>query len=184
MTAAQRVRGLAVDRGGAIALAALVSTSGSRRAISSTATTAEFATIGAIGGVPHPSGYPLYVLWLRLTSWLPGASPHTRRRIATAVLGAATMLVLHAACRAWGARPLAATIAVALYAAAPVVLRMFTEAEVFALNGLVVATVLWLSAQRRSASRGMARAGARARRRARLSNHMTCVLVAPIGCSA
>src|SRR5262249_15743297 len=31
---------------------------------------AEFATLGALGGVAHPSGYPLYVLWLRAWSWL------------------------------------------------------------------------------------------------------------------
>jgi hypothetical protein len=39
---------------------------------------AELATLGALGGRAHPSGYPLYVLWLRAWSWLPGATPaHT-----------------------------------------------------------------------------------------------------------
>jgi hypothetical protein len=58
---------------------------------------------------------------------------------------------------------------------------MNTEAEVFAFNGLVVALVLWLSAQRgplrgawRSAALGLV-AGLG------LANHLTCVLVAPIG---
>jgi len=78
------------------------------------------------------------MLWLRATSWIPGETPAHSAAIATAVLGAATMLVLHAACRAWGARPLAASLAVAVFAAAPVVLRVSTEAEVFALNMLVV----------------------------------------------
>ena len=60
-------------------------------------------------------------------------------------------------------------------------LRMHTEAEVFALNGLVVATVLWLAAARgpvRGAGRAVALglvAGLG------LANHLTCVLVAPIG---
>src|SRR5580692_6583945 len=67
---------------------------------------AEFCTLGAVGGVPHPSGYPLYVLWLRATSWLPAGSAAHRAALATAVLGAAAVVVLHAACRAWGARPL------------------------------------------------------------------------------
>ena len=32
---------------------------------------AELAGLGALGGAAHPSGYPLYVLWLRVWSWLP-----------------------------------------------------------------------------------------------------------------
>jgi Protein of unknown function (DUF2723) len=142
---------------------------------------AEFATLGATGGIAHPSGYPLYLLWLHATSWLPAASPAHAAAIATAVLGAASVVVLHAACRAWGARPLAATIAVAIFAAGPVVLRIETEAEVFALNCLVVAAVIWLAALdgplrgwRRAAALGLV-AGLG------LSNHLTCVLIAPIG---
>ena len=90
-------------------------------------------------------------------------------------------MVLHAACRAWGARPLAATIAVAIFAAAPIVLRIETEAEVFALNCLLVAAVIWLAALdgplrgwRRAAALGLV-AGLG------LSNHLTCVLIAPVG---
>jgi hypothetical protein len=54
------------------------------------------------------------VLWLRAWSWLPGTTAAHSAAIATAVLGALTVGVLHAACRAWGARPLAATCAVAI----------------------------------------------------------------------
>lgn len=141
---------------------------------------AEFATLGALGGRAHPSGYPLYVLWLRAWSWLPGTPAHSAA-IATAVLGALTLGVLHAACRAWGARPAAATITVAIVGAAPVVLRFHSEAEVFAMNGLVAALVVWLSAANgplRGRWRGfvlglVAGAG--------LADHLTCVLVAPIG---
>src|ERR1044071_8025362 len=63
---------------------------------------AEFATLGAVGGRSHPPGYPLYVLWLRAWSWVPGHSPAHSAAFATAMLGAAALLVLHAACRAWG----------------------------------------------------------------------------------
>ncbi|HEU0033786.1 MAG TPA: DUF2723 domain-containing protein [Kofleriaceae bacterium] len=143
---------------------------------------AEFSTVGALGGRAHPSGYPAYVLYLRLLSWLPGSTPAHTAALATCLLAALLVLVLHAACRAWGARPLAATFATAIYAASPVVLRMHTEAEVFAGNGLVVATVLWLSAAR-GPLRGMRRnvalglvAGLG------LANHLTCALIAPVGC--
>lgn len=142
---------------------------------------AEFATLSVTGGAAHPSGYPLYVMWLRVMSWLPGVSPAHTAAIATSILGAAGVLVLHAACRAWGARELSATLAVGVFATGPVVLRVVTEAEVFALNNLVVATVLWLAATRgplRGARRAFALgvvAGLG------LANNLTCVLVAPIG---
>jgi len=146
---------------------------------------AEFSTLGALGGRAHPSGYPLYVLWLRAWSWLsaltPGLAPAHAAAIATAILGALTLGVLHAAARAWGARPAAAAIAVAIVGAAPLVLRYHCEAEVFALNGLVVGLVLWLAAATgplRGARRGFALglvAGLG------LANHLTCVLVAPVG---
>ena len=142
---------------------------------------AEFCTLGTMGGAAHPSGYPLYVLYLRTTSWLPGASPAHTAAIATALLAAVAFVALHAACRAWGAKPLAATLSVAVLAGAPVVLAMDCEAEVFALNGLVVACVLWLAARsgplvgiRRGLALGLV-AGLG------LSNNLTCALVAPIG---
>lgn len=142
---------------------------------------AEFSTLSITGGAAHPSGYPLYVLWLRALSWLPLGSPAHTAAIATALLGAATVLVLHAACRVWGARPLAATVAIAIVATGPVVLRVVTEAEVVALNNLVVATVLWLAAQR-GPLRGVARASLLGLVAGLgLADHLTCALVAPVG---
>jgi Protein of unknown function (DUF2723) len=142
---------------------------------------AEFATLGALGGGAHPSGYPLYVLWLRAWSWLPGTTPAHTAAIATAILGALTLGVLHAACRAWGARPGAAAITVAIFGTAPIVLQLHCEAEVFALNNLIAALVLWLAAEKgplrghwRAAALGLV-AGLG------LANNLTCALVAPIG---
>ena len=142
---------------------------------------AEFSALGAVGGVAHPSGYPLYILWLRAWSWLPAASPAHAAAMATAILTAIMVLVLHAACRAWGARPLSATLGVGLYAAGPVVLRMLGEAEAFALNNLIAALVLWLSAQT-GPLRGRWRVAALCLVAGLgISNHLTCVLVAPVG---
>ena len=142
---------------------------------------AEFATLGALGGRAHPSGYPLYVLWLRAMAWLPAATAAHRASLATALLAGVQVLVLHAACRAWGARPAAATLAVAVFAAAPIVLRVHTEADVFALNSLVASTILWLAAAN-GPLRGTRRAAALALVAGLgLANNQTCVLLAPIG---
>lgn len=142
---------------------------------------AALATLGALGGRFHPPGYPLYVLWLRLWSWLPGDTPARTFAFATAISGALALLALHAACRAWGVRPLAASIAVAIFAAAPLVVRYHSQAEVFALNHLIVALVLWLAALPgplrgawRAAALGLV-AGLG------MANHYTCALLAPVG---
>lgn len=177
----ERLRIYAIDRGGLLALVMLVLYVWIAPHHVVDGDNAEFATLSVTGGVAHPSGYPLYVLWLRTMSWLPGASPAHTAAIATALLGAATVVVLHAACRAWGARPLAATLAVALFATGPVVTRVVTEAEVFALNNLVVATVLWLAAGQ-GPLRGLWRAGVLGLVAGLgLSDHLTCALVAPVG---
>lgn len=142
---------------------------------------AEFATLGVFGGAAHPSGYPLEVLWLRATAWLPGTTPAHTTALATALLCALTAFVLYSAARAWGATPLAATSAVVLLAGSPVLLRIGTEAEVFSLNNLVVASILLFSAHRAPA-RGHTRAtllGVIAG--LGLSNHLTCALLGPVG---
>ena len=142
---------------------------------------AELSTLGALGGVPHPTGYPLYMLWLRAMQWLPGANAAHTAALATAILGALSIMVLHAACRAWGAKPTAATIACAIFAAAPVVIEMNTEAEVFALNNLMAALILWLAA-RGGPLRGAWRAGVLGLVAGLgLCDHVTCALLAPVG---
>ncbi|HUJ63458.1 MAG TPA: DUF2723 domain-containing protein [Kofleriaceae bacterium] len=176
----ERLARIAFDRGGLLGLAALAVYCLLAPAHVIDGDNAEFATLGTLGGIAHPTGYPLYVLWLRAWSWLPGTPAH-RAALATALLGALSIVVLHAACRAWGARPLAATCACAIFAASPLVLAIYSEAEVFALNGLVVGAVLWLAA-RGGPLRGAWRAGALGLVAGLgICDHATCVLVAPVG---
>jgi Protein of unknown function (DUF2723) len=175
------IRRWLVDRGGALALAVLVYYLVGAPPFIVENDNAEFATLGAVGGVAHPSGYPLYILWLRAWSWLPGSSPAHTAALATAILGALQIFVLHAACRAWGARALAATLAVGIYAVAPLVARYNTSAEAFAMNGLAAGLVLWLAAQH-GPLRGWKRAGLLGLVAGLgLANHLTCALVAPVG---
>ena len=177
----KRVADAFLARGGLLALAVLVACWMLAPTTFVDGDNAEFATLSITGGVSHPPGYPLYVLYLRATSWLPGESAAHVAARATAILGAVTVLALHAACRAWGARPLASSLAVAIYAGAPIALRLSTAAEVFTLNVLVVALVLLLSARdapivgasRTALLAFLAGLG--------LTNHHTCVLIAPIG---
>jgi hypothetical protein len=170
-----------VDRGGLVALVAFVLYAWLAPAYPLGGDNGEFTTLGTLGGVPHPSGYPLYLMWLRAWSWLPASTPAHAMALATAILGGLQILVLHAACRGWGARPATATVAVALFAGGPLALLLNSQAEVFALNALIAATVLWLAAPagplrgvKRGAALGLV-AGLG------IANHMTCVLLAPVG---
>ncbi len=176
-----RARLWLVDRGGLLALLVLAVYAFVASPYIVGNDNAEFATLGTVGGIAHPSGYPGNILWLRALSWLPGDSAAHTTALATVVMSVLQVLVLHAACRAWGASPLAATVATALYAGSPVVLRYATEAEAFAGNQLAVSLVLWLAA---------ARGPLRGNRRAfalglvaglGMTNHMTCTLAAPVG---
>ena len=174
------MRDALVQRGGLVAFATLVLYGWLAPMHVVDGDNAEFCTLAVTGGAAHPSGYPLYVLWLRALSWLPGTAAHAAA-LATVILAAASIWVLHAACRAWGARPLAATVTCLVFATGPIVMREYTQAEVFALNGLVVALVLWLSAER-GPLRGMRRGAALGLVAGLgLANHLTCVLVAPVG---
>lgn len=171
----------ALDRGGLLALAVLVLYLWTAPDHIVGGDNAEFITAANIGGVPHPTGYPLHILWLRAMSWLPAHNAAHAASMAVAILGALTALALHAACRAWGARPLAASLTVAIFAAGPVIIRQSTEAEVFTLNMLVVATIVWLAANA-GPLRGIWRAVALALVAGLgMTNHVTCVLIAPVG---
>jgi len=177
----RRLADLALDRGGLLALVVAGVYLALAPAFIVDGDNAEMSTLAATGGAAHPPGYPLYVLYLRAMSWLPGSSVAHTASLATALLGALSILVLHAACRAWGARPLGASIAVAILAGAPVVLRLHTSAEVFALNDLLAALVLWLSATE-GPVRGVRRVVVLALVGGLgMSNQHTIVLLAPVG---
>lgn len=179
--AMERLRIVMLERGGLLGLATFAIYAWLAPAHIVDGDNAEFSTLGMTGGAAHPSGYPLYVLWLRAMQWLPGTTPAHTAAIATAIVGAASIVALQAACRAWGARPLAATLTAAVFAGAPLVIRSGTRAEVFALNNLVAAVVLWLSA-RGGPARGMRRASLLGLVAGLgVANHMTCTLLAPVG---
>ena len=105
----------------------------------------EYVTTGAEGGAPHPPGYPLYVLWLRLWSGLP-LDAILRSSLASAALGLAAILLLYAAARKFRISPPAAALAAALFACSPRIWQIHTHAENLSLNSLLGAGILWAAA--------------------------------------
>lgn len=142
---------------------------------------AEFATIYADGGYAHPPGYPLYSLYLHGMSWLPLESPATGASVATCLLGVAAVVVLHNALRSWGAGRFGALFGAIVFGLSTNVWLYHTQPEVFALNHLVAAGILWFAGpkpptpgRKRVLVLGvLAGLG--------LANHHTIALMAPIG---
>jgi len=141
----------------------------------------EYVVVAHRGGVPHPPGYPLYVLWLRALSWLPASTPVATTSLATVLLGVAALGLLYRAVMAfYVARP-AAAAAVALFGLSSRAVLSFTHAENMALNATVAAAVLWVAAPRTTlGAAGRKSLALAALMGLGLANHHTIVLMAPL----
>ncbi len=140
----------------------------------------EFMTIALEGGVAHPPGYPLYVMLARLFGELPLVNPALSVSLLSGVCGVATVAVLYAALTRWGLGDQSALVAICVFAISPLFWRYTGVPEVFTLNTLMAASIVWCAGRRRS-PQGISRAllvglalglG--------LSNHHTIVLLAPV----
>ena len=113
---------------------------------------AELLTVALTNGVPHPPGYPLYILllqgWLRLSSWLAqGDNFAWYGNVLSCLLAAASvgvtvrvgMALVANTMRPW----LWATLAGLAWAIAPLAWGQAVITEVYALHGLLIALLGW-----------------------------------------
>ncbi len=145
------------------------------------------------GGVPHPSGYPTYLLLARAFQALPFGSLAFRTNLFSAVctvLAAALLagLVTRVAQGPLALRRAAGVIAAFAFGLARLVWSQAVITEVYALHGLFVALLLYLSPLARPASLARPAQPGRAARRAALAglvaglalgNHLTTALLLP-----
>ena len=111
----------------------------------------ELMAAALTGGVPHPSGYPLFALLARLFAALPlGHSPAWRVNLLSAVSMAAAGGMACAVVQSWARNPAAGLMAAALFGTSPAVWSNATSAEVFGLNAMFVALafLLWSRVER------------------------------------
>ncbi|MBP6715509.1 MAG: DUF2723 domain-containing protein [Acidobacteria bacterium] len=96
----------------------------------------------ATTGIPHPSGYPLYVLVTKLFTWLPVLSVAGRANLASAALASlCAALIAWVAARVTG-RAWAGLAAGAAFAFSPTAWLYAISAEVFSLNNVLIAAEL------------------------------------------
>ena len=111
----------------------------------------ELTAAALTGGVPHPSGYPLFALLARLFAALPlGNSPAWRVNLLSAVSTAVAAGLVCAVVMSWTRNALAGLLAAALFGTSPLVWLHATSAEVFGLNAMFVALAfhLWSRVER------------------------------------
>jgi hypothetical protein len=102
---------------------------------------AEFQFAAPLLGVPHPTGYPLYILLGKLASLLPLGDVAHRVTMLSALLAAATCSVVALLALRLTGRPLAALLAALALGVTPGVWNAATIAEVYALNLLLIAAL-------------------------------------------
>jgi tetratricopeptide (TPR) repeat protein len=106
-------------------------------------------------GIPHPSGYPLYVLLGKLwTLLLPVGSIAYRMSLFSAVCAAAACAVLYHLCRREGTGAPAAAFASLLLAVSPSLWGEANIQRVYALNTLFVLLAVWWALEWRRTGRG------------------------------
>lgn len=95
-------------------------------------------------GVAHPPGYPLFTLLGKLFSLLPLGSVAWRINLLSATCSAAAAAALLLATARWTGNVWAGVLAGGLFAFSPLDWTYATGAEVFPLNDLFCAALLWL----------------------------------------
>jgi hypothetical protein len=109
----------------------------------------EMQTVPYILGIPHPPGFPLYVLtgWL-WTHVVPLGDVATRMTALSALCGALAAYVLFRAACELGASRAAAVLGAALFALAPIVVVHVTRAGVEPMLVLLVGIAVWAALRR------------------------------------
>ncbi|MFN8504882.1 protein O-mannosyl-transferase family [Kouleothrix sp.] len=131
-------------------------------------------------GVAHPSGYPAYLLLARLFMLLPIGDLAFRAGLLSVAAGLGAALGVYAAVRALAAVPgwrgeVASAGAALICGLAPMLWSQAVVAEVYALNAMFVALLLWFIAEPARTRRALAARGLVAG--LALGNHLTSGLV-------
>ena len=138
----------------------------------------DLVTAAATGGVPHPSGYPTYMLIASTFLRLPFGSLAYRTNLLSAVCTVAAALVVYLTVRSFDRSDLSASIASLALGTFPLVWSQAIITEVYALHGLFAALLLrfslvssrnWWTDLLRGVVAGVA-----------LGNHLSIVLALPL----
>ena len=95
-------------------------------------------------GVAHPPGYPLFTLLTKFFTWIPFGSIAWRANLLSAVCDAVAASLLSASVFRISKNPWAGVFTGGLFAFSPLVWSYAVQAEVFPLNNLLVAALIYI----------------------------------------
>lgn len=105
----------------------------------------ELIQVAVEGGVVHPPGYPTWtMLAYAFAQWIPQGEPAWRINLSSAVFGALASFFLSAGVGLWVRCAFTGALAGGAFAFAPLVWEYAVQGEVFALNNLNNALLLYL----------------------------------------
>ena len=107
----------------------------------------EMITVAYLLGVAHPPGYPLYTLLAKLASLVPFGTVAWRVNLFSALAGSAATLLLCRGVIRWTGDVAAGALAAGVFAFGPLVWPYAITAEVFALNNLFTAGLIYFAAR-------------------------------------
>ena len=107
--------------------------------------TSEFVTVAYKLGVAHPPGYPLFTILAKLFTLIQVGGLAWRVNLLSAVCDTAAALVVLTSVRRWTKNDWAGLVAAGLFAFSPLVWSYAVVGEVFALNNLLVALMVYFS---------------------------------------
>src|SRR5262245_37255066 len=105
----------------------------------------EMITVAYLLGVAHPPGYPLYTMLAKLASLIPFGTVAWRVNLFSALAASAATLLLCRAVIRWTGDVAAGALAAGALAFGPLVWPYAITAEVFALNNLFAAGLVYVS---------------------------------------
>ena len=104
---------------------------------------AEMQIVASVGGIPHATGYPGFVLAGRALSWIGGADPGRRVTLMNAAFAALSVGLVVVVLRVLGLSIGSALVAAGLYALSFTFWRGAQRAEVYAISVLLALLALW-----------------------------------------
>ena len=105
----------------------------------------ELIQVAIEGGVAHPPGYPTWTMLAHaFARWLPWGEPAWRVNLSSAICGAAASALLSEAVGTWVGCAFTGAAAGGAFAFSPLVWMYAVQGEVFALNNLFNALLLYL----------------------------------------
>jgi hypothetical protein len=139
----------------------------------------DLVTAAATGGVPHPPGYPTYLLAASAFLQLPIGSLAYRTNVLSATCTVLAALVIYLLVRTWDQGFFTATVASLAFGTFPLVWSQAIITEVYALNALFVAALLYLCVRGNTTRRRTLFVGGLIAGLA-LGNHLSIIFMLPL----